>query len=97
VTTEAILATLAKTPMKTAELQSAFSASHAKPQVAMLMDRLQRKGLVKLSQGSRWELTTNGYAMVQRQPEPRPWKPYEPPKVMRRIGSDRASKIPSRF
>jgi predicted transcriptional regulator len=97
VTTEAILASLAKKPSTTRELQIIFSASHAKPLVVDIVERLQRKGLVKLSQGSRWELTSEGYVLVQRQPEPRPWKPYEPPKIMRRPGSDRASKIPSRF
>ena len=93
-TTEAILKTIAQTPMSTLHLQSVFSSSTAKPQIEKLLLRLERKGLVRQS-NHRWELTSAGYALVPN-PNPRPWKPYEPPRVIRRKNSD-TSHIPSRF
>jgi DNA-binding MarR family transcriptional regulator len=97
VTVEAVLAAIAKRPESTRGLQMIFNLAHAKPLVVDMLERLERKGLIRLTQGKNWELTPEGYAFIQRTPEPRPWKPYEPPKIVRRPGSDRASKIPSRF
>lgn len=94
-TTEAILKTIAQTPMTTVQLQSAFSGSTAKPQIENLLKRLERKGLVRQS-NHRWELTSVGYTHVAPALDPRPWKPYEPPRVIRRKNSD-TSHIPSRF
>jgi predicted transcriptional regulator len=93
-TTEAIMKTLAKTPMTTLHLQSAFASSTAKPQIESLLKRLERKGLVTQVNHT-WTLTSAGYALIQT-PEPRPWKPYEPPTYVRRKGSS-TRHIPSRF
>lgn len=91
----AILRALAERPMTTRQAQAHFSASLAKPVTAAVILRLQAEGKVAALKGGLWQPTALGIAMLPvAQPE-REWGQYIPPRVIRRAGSDRASKLPS--
>lgn len=93
----AVLKALAAEPMTTRQLQMRLSASLAKPMTEAIVLRLQAQGKVAAIKGGRWQPTAYGLSSLPQPMVKREWGKYVPPRVVRRAGSERASKLPSMF
>jgi predicted transcriptional regulator len=94
-----IIRALSYQNLATDQLQSILSAETAKASTAQIIQRLRDEGLiVPAARGSSvWTLTERGREVSLRASrlEPREWRPYQREKIVRRLGSDRASMLPS--
>lgn len=89
-----IMRLLAKSPSTADELSAQISAVAA-PQVVAILKSLEARKYVRHT-FSKYRLTALGLsAMPKSMPAPA-IRPYVPPRVIRRPGSDRASRLPSR-
>lgn len=90
-----ILRVLSAGPLTLSELNAQLS-SIAAPQVAAILARMVRHGYVS-DAFSKYRITSKRLAQLPRTVAAPTMRPYVPPKVIRRAGSDVAGKLPSVF
>lgn len=90
-----ILRVLSAGPLTHAELSAQISAI-ASPQIQAICNRLVRQGYVS-DAFSKYRITAKGRAQLPQAVPTYTMRPYVPPAVIRRTGSDVASRLPSVF
>lgn len=88
-----LLRVLTSGPRSGAELRDAFPAM-ARHQLDTLLERMRDEGLVSFAL-RRWRLTYKGRRAAPAAPVAPPMRPYVPPRVIRRAGSEVAASLPS--
>lgn len=91
-----ILRFIADAPVTRAAIKRQFSSHIAKGVMDSILDGMLADGVISMSYG-KLRITNAGLRKLPVKPETVVMRPYVPPRVIRRAGSDRASKLPSVF
>lgn len=89
-----VLRTLADGPARRTKVVSSVSGLVAPAQAEAMIDNMLKRGLLMHELG-RLHLTLAGRRALPKGSPPEPMRPYVPPRVIRRAGSEVAAKLPS--
>lgn len=90
----ALLRVLSTGPAKRSDVVKRLGGSVATATAEAMIDGLIERGLLTMK-WSRLQLTRAGRQALPTEAPPSPMRPYEPPRVVRRRGSDVAGRLPS--